>query len=100
MQIHRRSTHGVPGRGGNRGRGALNSQEVDGWRKKIPVVDSPSVVLASHSDVHVHDHHTSFEASAKSGPYPVARDERESAAPVSDPSDYQAQVRYLVLCSF
>ncbi|KAM4115286.1 hypothetical protein ACJW30_04G137100 [Castanea mollissima] len=89
--ISRRSTHGVQGRGGNRGRGALNSQEVDGWRKKSPVVDSPSVVLASHSDVHVHDHHTSFEASAKSGPYPVARDERESAAPVSDPSDYQAQ---------
>lgn len=89
--ISRRSNHGVQGRGGNRGKGALNSQEVDGWQKKSPVLDSPSVVSASHSGVHMHDHHSSVEASEKSGPYPVARDERESAAPVSDPTDYQAQ---------
>ncbi|KAF5476765.1 hypothetical protein F2P56_003469 [Juglans regia] len=90
-----RSIHDMQGRRGNHGKGGHNSLDVDGWQKKAQVIETPSVVSASRSEtnytVHVHDHHTSFEASEKSMPFPQARDERESAPPVFDPSDYQAQ---------
>ncbi|KAG6686502.1 hypothetical protein I3842_11G023500 [Carya illinoinensis] len=89
-----RSIHDMQGRGGNHGKGGHNGLEVDGWRKKAQVMET-SVVSASRSDtnstVFVHDHHTSFEASKKSLQFPRAREERESAPPVFDPSDNQAQ---------
>ncbi|KAG7954517.1 hypothetical protein I3843_11G022900 [Carya illinoinensis] len=89
-----RSIHDMQGRGGNHGKGGHNGLEVDGWRKKAQVMET-SVVSASRSDTNstvlVHDHHTSFEASKKSLQFPRAREERESAPPVFDPSDNQAQ---------
>ncbi|KAB1200926.1 Protein MODIFIER OF SNC1 1 [Morella rubra] len=93
--ISRRSFHGVQGRAGNRGKGGPSSHEVDGWRKRYPGIDSSSVVSASNiesnSSVHVHERHTSVEAPEKSVPHPQARDEKESAPPVVDPNDNQAQ---------
>ncbi|KAF5459926.1 hypothetical protein F2P56_019832 [Juglans regia] len=93
--ISRKSIHDMQGRGGNRGQRGHNSQEVDGWQKKSRVIDSPSLVSASRFEtnsnvVHVHEHHTSVEASEKSASHPRAKDDREST-PVSDPSDYQSQ---------
>lgn len=86
----------MQGRAGNRGKGGINSEEADGWHKQIPATDSPIVVSTAHiqtnSNVHVHDRHKSVEASEKSGPYPQSREEKESAPPGCDPSDYQAQV--------
>ncbi|KAG2675942.1 hypothetical protein I3760_12G028500 [Carya illinoinensis] len=93
--ISRKSIHDMQGRGGNRGQRGHNSQEVDGGQKKSRVIDSPSLVSASRFEtnsnvVHVHEHHTSVEASEKSASHPRAKDDREST-PVFDPSDYQAQ---------
>lgn len=94
----------MQGRGGNHGKGGHNNLEVDGWRKKAQAIET-FVVSASQSEINstVHGHCTSFEASEKSVPYPRARDERESATPVFDPSDNQAQVTslfYLCSCYF
>ncbi|XP_040989897.1 protein MODIFIER OF SNC1 1-like isoform X3 [Juglans microcarpa x Juglans regia] len=93
--ISRKSIHDMQGRGGNRGQRGHNSQEVDGWQKKSRVIDSASLVSASRFEtnsnvIHVHEHHTSVEASEKSASHHRAKDDREST-PVFDPSDYQSQ---------
>lgn len=93
--ISRRPAHGVQGRSSYHGKGGLNNEGADGRHKKIPVVDSPSVVPTSrvqtNSNVHVLDCHTSVEASEKSGSYSQAKEERESSPPTCDLNDYQAQ---------
>ncbi|PPS16860.1 hypothetical protein GOBAR_AA03720 [Gossypium barbadense] len=92
--MNRRSTHSRHGRTDHRGRGRFNSEDVDGWRKKLPFMDSSNVKSAAHfenpSESNVQDY-VSLEASDKSGSYPQARDEGELMPPVYDPSDSEAQ---------
>ncbi|KAJ0047739.1 hypothetical protein Pint_15492 [Pistacia integerrima] len=91
--VSRRSTHAMHGRTDHRGKGRFNSQEVDGWRKKSPIADSPSVTCATHSEssiVHMQDQALK-EAAEQSASYLQGKDEGESMLPMSDPNDSEAQ---------
>ncbi|KAL4361799.1 hypothetical protein GQ457_04G011720 [Hibiscus cannabinus] len=92
--IGRRSTHSRHGRTDHRGRERFNSEDVDGWRRKPPFIDSSNVKSTTHfeipSDANVEDH-VSLEALEKSGSYSQTRDEGELMPPVYDPSDNEAQ---------
>lgn len=87
------------GRSDHRGKGRFNSQEVDGWRKKSPIADSPSVTSATHSESSVFQMQDQAlkEAGEKSGSYLQGTDEEESMPPMSDPNDSQAQVIYFYI---
>ncbi|KAK9028139.1 hypothetical protein V6N11_067951 [Hibiscus sabdariffa] len=91
--IGRRSAHSKHGRTDHRGRERFNSEDVDGWRKKPPVMDS-NVKSTTHfenpSDANVEDH-VSLEALEKSASYSQTRNEGELMPPVYDPSDSEAQ---------
>ncbi|KAK9045374.1 hypothetical protein V6N11_059256 [Hibiscus sabdariffa] len=82
------------GRTDHRGRERFNSEDVDGWRRKPPFIDSSNVKSTTRfenpSDANVEDH-VSLEALEKSGSYSHTRDEGELMPPVYDPSDNEAQ---------
>ncbi|KAE8678354.1 oleosin 18 kDa-like [Hibiscus syriacus] len=90
----RRSAHSRHGRTDHRGRERFNSEDVDGWRKKPPVIDSSNVKsttrFENNSDANVEDH-VPLEALEKSASYPPKRDDGELMPPVYDPSDSEAQ---------
>ncbi|KAM2438334.1 hypothetical protein ACFX1W_015335 [Malus domestica] len=95
ISISRRPNHAIHGgRSDHRGRGRFSNQEGEGWAKKS-LVEPTTVVSTAHlempSNVHVHDHLVSTEATEKSGSYPQGRREEESATPMVDPNDSEAQ---------
>lgn len=99
MQIHRRSAHSMHGRTDHRGKGKFNSQEVEGWRKKAPISDSPGVTSSTqceNSIVHMQNK-APKEFAEKSGSYLQGKDEGESMPPMFDPNDSQAQVITFIL---
>lgn len=92
--ISRRATHGGQGRVDHRGKGRVNAQDVDGWRKKSLVADSSSVTGSGNvelsSNVDVQDCHSSMQVPQKSGLHLQGTEDGESGS-MSDPSDSQAQ---------
>ncbi|XP_038999557.1 protein MODIFIER OF SNC1 1-like isoform X1 [Hibiscus syriacus] len=94
VENSRRSSHARHGRTDHRGRERFNSEDVDGWRKKPPFIDSSNVKstthFENHSDANVKDH-APLEALEKSASYSPKRDEGELMPPVYDPSDNEAQ---------
>ncbi|PQP99526.1 protein MODIFIER OF SNC1 1 [Prunus yedoensis var. nudiflora] len=82
ISISRRSNQGMHSRSDHRGRGRLNNQEGEGWWKKS-LVSEPTTVYQ--------DHLATMEATEKSGSYPEGRHEEESATPLLDPNDSEAQ---------
>ncbi|KAJ1439082.1 Protein MODIFIER OF SNC1 1 [Sesbania bispinosa] len=80
----RRVTHGMQGRGDHRGKGRLNNQDADGWRKKSVVEDSSASAGAQFeaSNVLVGDHCISVNQ---------VRHDGESVQTRSDPADSHAQ---------
>lgn len=85
--MHSRSDH--------RGRGRLNNQEGEGWWKKSLVSEPTTMVSSAHLEtpnVHLQDHLATMEATEMSGSYPQGRHEEESATPLLDPNDSEAQV--------
>ncbi|CAL2261389.1 unnamed protein product [Prunus armeniaca] len=94
ISISRRSNQGMHGRSDHRGRGRLNNQEGEGWWKKSLVSEPTTVVSSAHLEtpnVHLQDHLATMEATEKSGSYPQGRYEEESATPLLDPNDSEAQ---------
>ncbi|XP_024170272.1 protein MODIFIER OF SNC1 1 isoform X1 [Rosa chinensis] len=95
ISVSRGPAHGMHGKSDNRGRGRFNNQEGDGWGKKSLVSEPTSVVSTANSkvpsNVHVHDHLASMEATEKSGSYPQGRREDDSLTPMFDPNDSEAQ---------
>ncbi|PON59682.1 Protein MODIFIER OF SNC1 [Trema orientale] len=92
--ISRRSTNPAQSRGDHYGKGRSFTQESEGWQKKPSISESPAVVSAVHldtSNVHVHDHHRSTEATENSGSLPHGKLEGQSVLPMFDRSDNQAQ---------
>ncbi|KAJ9140294.1 hypothetical protein P3X46_030958 [Hevea brasiliensis] len=87
----RRSIYGMHGRVDHRGKGRLNTQESDGWRKKSLVADPQCIVSSVHceiSSVHGQDHNSAEAPSGKYG--------GESMPLAFEPSDSQrAKMREL-----
>jgi hypothetical protein len=96
MFIHRRTAHGMQGRGDHRNRGRLNNQDADGWRKKSVVEDSSasSGAQLEPSNVLVGDHRISVETYIRSGSNNQPRHNGESVQTTSDPTDGHAQVMH------
>ena len=93
-QICRRSTHGAHGGADRRGRGRINAQETDGWRKKPPAADPPSLVSPTvqvESSIVRGLDNTSAGAIEKPGSHCQVKN-GESLPLMSDPSDSQSQV--------
>lgn len=100
MMKYRRSTNSTQSRGDHHGRGRFITQEVEGWQKKPSVSEPSAVVSAVHletSNIHVHDHHRSTEATENLESLPHGKLEGESVPPMFDQSDDQAQV-YTLIC--
>ncbi|GAV58319.1 hypothetical protein CFOL_v3_01853, partial [Cephalotus follicularis] len=95
MAISRRSTHGMHVRADHRNKGRLNTQDVDGWRKKYPVADSSDGLSASHSENSSNVHLQNQKPLDVAGPYPLGKDEEDSVPPMFDPIDSQAQMTEL-----
>ncbi|BFG32523.1 hypothetical protein CerSpe_187970 [Prunus speciosa] len=94
ISISRRSNQGMHSRSDHRGRGRLNNQEGEGWWKKSLVSEPTTGVSSAHLEtpnVHLQDHLATMEATEKSGSYPEGRHEEESATPLLDPNDSEAQ---------
>lgn len=101
MILYRRSTNSTQSRADHYGKGRFTTQEVEGWQKKPSTTESPTVVSAVHletSNIHMHDHHRSTEATENSGSLPHGKLEEQSVLPMSDLSDNPAQV-YKLICA-
>lgn len=82
------------GRTDHRGKGKLNNEEADGWRKNSSGAETTSSISASHAEgsyIQVRGH-AADDVPEKSQSYSQGKDEGEPILSMVDTVDNQAQV--------